>query len=455
MPDAVVIVEAASGRILHSNRRAREMCERLGRAAPDELTDDWLILHPDNGPYRVEEWPLVRSIGLGERVVGEEYFTVLADRSRMIVRCSSSPIYDDDGELVAGVLVMADITDQKELEQQLGYHDRLLEHLQDAVLVTDDRFVLTAWNTGAETMFGWTAEEAVGRPVYEVLPQGHGDEQQGEELQELAQTGRWRGERVWYAKDGTAVHADGLTVAVRGDHDEVVGYLCIMRDAAERQSRARQQAAVAQLGLRALSSDDLQALMDEACVLMARTLNVELAKVTALVQGDQELLIRAGTGWDEGVVGTWTEPVGKDSQDGYTLVCGKPVVTQNLTAEKRFAPEELALEHGARSAVSVVIESRARPFGVLRPSRARPGHSPQTTSTSCRRWRTSWPLQWSGHRRRRCSTTFAMRSGTGSPVPCTTRRSRSCPTRWSKPVSARRRASTKRPPHGWSRRSDA
>jgi len=41
-----------------------------------------------------------------EKVVDEEYFNVLPDGSRMIVRCSSSPVYDDEGVLVAGVLVI-------------------------------------------------------------------------------------------------------------------------------------------------------------------------------------------------------------------------------------------------------------------------------------------------------------------------------------------------------------
>jgi hypothetical protein len=82
------------------------MTERLGRAIPGELSGDWEIYRPDGQPYLMEEWPLVRSITSGEKVVDEEYFNVLPDRSRMIVRCSSSPIYDEEEQLVAGVLVV-------------------------------------------------------------------------------------------------------------------------------------------------------------------------------------------------------------------------------------------------------------------------------------------------------------------------------------------------------------
>jgi PAS domain S-box-containing protein len=236
MPGGVAIVEAESGRIVYTNARVRELLDRLGKTMPSELSDEFEIFHLDGRPYRREEWPVVRAMTSGEHVVDEDSFYVLPDGGRLMIRCSASPLCDDRGQIIAGVLVMNDVTEQKRAEDERAYHADLLEQMQDAVLATDDQFVLTAWNHGAEEMFGWTAQEAVGRPVYEVLPQDYSDEQQGEELQQLTQTGRWRGERVWFAKDGTPVDAEGLTVAVRGAHEETIGYLCIMRDIAERKA---------------------------------------------------------------------------------------------------------------------------------------------------------------------------------------------------------------------------
>jgi hypothetical protein len=70
MPAAVVVVEAASRRIVYSNARARQMSEQeLDRSIPPEVMEDWEIFHPDGRPYRVEEWPLVRSLTTGEEVV--------------------------------------------------------------------------------------------------------------------------------------------------------------------------------------------------------------------------------------------------------------------------------------------------------------------------------------------------------------------------------------------------
>jgi PAS domain S-box-containing protein len=112
----------------------------------------------------------------------------------------------------------------------------LLENTEDAVLASDEHAVLTAWNKGAEKMFGWRAEEVLGREVYEVIPyRDYSDEQLEEALRKLAETGRRRTEATWYRKDGAPVYAEALTIALRGEEGgEISGYLSIMRDISER-----------------------------------------------------------------------------------------------------------------------------------------------------------------------------------------------------------------------------
>ena len=69
------------------------------------------------------------------------------------------------------------------------------------------------------------------------------------------------------------------------------------------QERVRQQAAVAQLGERALRGVELFTLMDEATALVAQTLGVEFCKILELLPDGTALLLRAGVGWKEGIVG--------------------------------------------------------------------------------------------------------------------------------------------------------
>jgi PAS domain S-box-containing protein len=131
------------------------------------------------------------------------------------------------------------------------------------------------------------------------------------------------------------------------------------------QARARQQAAIAELGRRALAVGDLGQLMDEALILAAETLEVELAEVFEVQFGDAALLMRAGLGWQDGQVGRATVPGGSASQAGYTIATGEPVIVHDHAAETRFQTTSLAAVGKIRSGVSVVIAGRPRPYGVL------------------------------------------------------------------------------------------
>ena len=126
MPAAALIVEAPSGKIIFVNRQGQGATERyVGPSVPSELGDLQNVfessglesLHPDGRPYELQEWPLMRSIRSGEEVRDEKIVHLSADGRWYTVRCDSSPIYDDEGRIVAGVLVMHDITEQKRAEE--------------------------------------------------------------------------------------------------------------------------------------------------------------------------------------------------------------------------------------------------------------------------------------------------------------------------------------------------
>jgi PAS domain S-box-containing protein len=129
--------------------------------------------------------------------------------------------------------------------------------------------------------------------------------------------------------------------------------------------RARQQAAVAELGQRALEGADLQSLMDEAVHLVAQTLGVEFCKILELLPDEGTLLLRAGIGWQPGLVGEATIGAGLDSQAGYTLFTRQPVIVEDLRQELRFEGPPLLHNHGVVSGLSVIIQGPRRPFGVL------------------------------------------------------------------------------------------
>jgi PAS domain S-box-containing protein len=133
----------------------------------------------------------------------------------------------------------------------------------------------------------------------------------------------------------------------------------------ELEIRTRQQAVVAGLGQRVLEIADLHDWMDEAVSLTAQILNVEYCKILELLPDGKALLLRAGVGWKEGMVGRATVGAGKDSQAGYTLLTDEPVIVKDLRTETRFTGPPLLREHGVVSGISVLIRTKERPYGVF------------------------------------------------------------------------------------------
>src|SRR5262249_42636634 len=89
-------------------------------------------------------------------------------------------------------------------------------------------------------------------------------------------------------------------------------------------------------GERAPTEGDLQKFFNEVVTTVGEILDVEMAKILELVPGDAELLLRAGIGWHARLVGTANVSTGRDTQAGYTLASGRPVIVEDLASETSF-----------------------------------------------------------------------------------------------------------------------
>ncbi len=132
------------------------------------------------------------------------------------------------------------------------------------------------------------------------------------------------------------------------------------------QRQARQQEAVAELGKRALSTTtDLQDLLEQAVESVVGVLGVDYTEVLELLPSSNELVLRTGVGWKEGLVEQRTIGTGRDSHAGYTLMTNEPVIIEDLRSETGFGGSPLLLEHGVISGMCVIIRTGEPPFGVL------------------------------------------------------------------------------------------
>jgi PAS domain S-box-containing protein len=128
--------------------------------------------------------------------------------------------------------------------------------------------------------------------------------------------------------------------------------------------RARQQAAVADLGQRALAGLALDELIDEAVACVADELGTDYASVLELTSDRRGLLIRAGHGLPDGVIGG-VLAVRPDELPGYALESEGPLVIDDFAEETRFGPSPVQRDLGIVSAMAAPIGTPGRRFGVL------------------------------------------------------------------------------------------
>jgi two-component sensor histidine kinase len=130
-------------------------------------------------------------------------------------------------------------------------------------------------------------------------------------------------------------------------------------------TRIRQQELLAELGVLALQGTSFVEMLNHTARVTAEGLEAEYCKVLEYIPAEKRLLVRAGIGWGEGVVGHATVGADLASPAGYALHTGKPVISNHLEIEQRFRTPELLIEHGIRRAMNVILQGDGSPFGVL------------------------------------------------------------------------------------------
>jgi GAF domain-containing protein len=133
----------------------------------------------------------------------------------------------------------------------------------------------------------------------------------------------------------------------------------------ELEIRLRQQALLAELGRRALANTTFDGLLSEAARLCAIGMAVNFCKILEYLPERNCLLVRAGVGWHDGVVGHRTLSADLGSPAGYALHTGKAVISNNLATDTRFRTPDILREHNVRRALNVILLGDGAPWGVL------------------------------------------------------------------------------------------
>ena len=160
----------------------------------------------------------------------EEVVIERPDGDRITVFAEANPLRDDAGKLTGAICLLTDTTERKVAALTQARLGAIVASSDDAIIGKTLDGTIVSWNEAAVRLFGWTPEEAVGKPITIIIP----SERENEEREILAKL--TRGERVEHyetvriTKSGELLNVSLTSSPIRDAHGKVVGASKIARD---------------------------------------------------------------------------------------------------------------------------------------------------------------------------------------------------------------------------------
>jgi PAS domain S-box-containing protein/putative nucleotidyltransferase with HDIG domain len=199
---------------------------------------------------------------------------------------------------------VAEHRQRRRAEEALRFQARLLETVGQAIVATDVAGVITYWNSAAEALYGWTADEAVGRNILSILRTEPCHPSDPETLTSLMNSGPISGEYLARHRSGRMIPILASSVPLRDERGEIVGVIGVSNDVSTRvqaeQAIARhveQLSALRANDMAIMNSVDLHITLDILLAQVIAQLRVDAAQVLILDQHTQTLKYAAGRGF--------------------------------------------------------------------------------------------------------------------------------------------------------------
>jgi PAS domain S-box-containing protein len=214
------------GTIVSWNRAAQKL---FGYSAEEVVGHNIVSLTID------EEMPAAKAaiqrMRRGETVLPFDGTGVTKDRRRIEVSCSASPVKDADGTLMGVAAIIRDISERKRADEARALLAAVVEFSEEGIVaVSVDKRVLS-WNRGAEAIYGFSAEEILGKSVFStIIPPERGEEYDRFFSRVLAGETLVRFESERRRGDGQRVDVALTYCPVKNQRGEVIGVSAIVRD---------------------------------------------------------------------------------------------------------------------------------------------------------------------------------------------------------------------------------
>ncbi len=284
------------------NERTLELSELRYRRVFEAAKDGILILDADTGaiedanPFMTELLGYTHDQFLGKHLweiglfkdIEQSKIAFRELQEKGYIRYEDLPLQDKNGvhrevEFVSNVYDVGDrkaiqcnirdITERKLAEQQLAYFSAIVNASQDAIIGKTLEFIVTSWNVGAERLYGYTAEEAIGQSIGILQPGDRPDElpslmakvTHGESIDNFHTVRR--------RKDGTLINVSLTLSPIKDTSGQTIGVSAIARNITEAVRMERQ------LQEQAKQLADEARLKDEFLAMLAHELRNPLAPI--------------------------------------------------------------------------------------------------------------------------------------------------------------------------------
>ncbi|MPY71403.1 MAG: PAS domain S-box protein [Alphaproteobacteria bacterium] len=240
IPSAVYVC-ARDGVLVRYNRWAAELWGRVPQPGDTDqkFCGAFRLFHLDGRPLPHASTPMEVALRTGEPQHNRDVIIERPDGSRIVVRVDIEPLRAADGRVEGAINCFQDMTDRMKAELSAYRLASIVDSSEDAVLSQDLDGIVTSWNRGAERLMGYSAEEAVGKPVTTFVPA----DRHCEEVRNVERI--LRGEHVGHyetlrrRKDGTLVDISLSVSPVMDGDGNVIGASKIARDITARKRNER------------------------------------------------------------------------------------------------------------------------------------------------------------------------------------------------------------------------
>jgi PAS domain S-box-containing protein len=239
LPAAIYMTDT-EGRITYFNEAAATLWGCRPKLNADLWCGSWRLYWPDGTPMPHDACPMAITLKERRAVRGGQAIAERPDGSRVPFMAFPTPLHDASGAFVGAVNMLIDLSEHLRAEQVSHRLAAIVESSDDAIVSKDLDGVIATWNKGAERLFGYLEQEAIGKPITMLIPEQHRDE----EVQILERIRR--GERIDHfetvrrRKDGTLVSISLTVSPITDGFGRIVGASKIARDITEQKRREEQ-----------------------------------------------------------------------------------------------------------------------------------------------------------------------------------------------------------------------